>query len=36
MEITLLLVGMAVAVLVATSLADRLDVPAPLLLLLML
>lgn len=32
MEITLLLVGMAVAVLVATSLADRLDVPAPLLL----
>ena len=32
MEITLLLVGMAIAVLVATSLAERLDVPAPLLL----
>jgi Na+/H+ antiporter len=31
-EITLLLVGMAVAVLVATSLADRFDVPAPLVL----
>lgn len=32
MEITLLLVGMAVAVLVSTSIANRLDVPAPLLL----
>ena len=31
-EITLLLVGMAVAVLVSTAVADRLDIPAPLLL----
>ena len=34
MEITLLLCGMAVAVLVSTAIADRLDVPAPLLLVL--
>ena len=32
MEVTLLLVGMAIAVLVSTAVADRLDVPAPLLL----
>ena len=32
MEITLLLVGMAIAVLVSTAIADRIDVPAPLLL----
>jgi CPA1 family monovalent cation:H+ antiporter len=31
-EITLLLVGMAIAVLVSTAIADRLDIPAPLLL----
>ena len=34
MEVTLLLVGIAIAVLVSTAVATRLDVPAPLLLVL--